>query len=126
MYTRIEATTRKVSGSFRLSNSVSQTTNTKPIGGFGMKTNRGFALVLFLLVATLLIPTAFAQETTAGIQGTVKDTSGAVVGNATVEVSGAALIGSKKVQTDGNGLYMITGLPPGQYSMTITGQGFRV
>src|SRR3954468_24215084 len=41
----------------------------------------------FLLTALLAIPSAFAQETTAGIQGSVKDPSGAVVANAAVEVS---------------------------------------
>ena len=32
-----------------------------------------------LIIALLVMPGAFAQETTAGLQGTVKDSSGAVV-----------------------------------------------
>jgi hypothetical protein len=69
------------------------------LGGFGMKMNRGYALVLSLLVALLLVSAAFAQETTAGIQGTVKDPQGLVVSKATVEVTGSKLIGAKKVET---------------------------
>src|SRR5882672_9876591 len=78
-----------------------------------------------LLMAILLVPCAFAQETTAGVIGTVKDPSGAVVGNATVEVTGAALLGSKKVTTDSSGTYRFAALPAGTYTMSITAPGFR-
>jgi hypothetical protein len=69
---------------------------------------------LLALAATLpLVPRAFAQETTAGLQGVIKDPSGGTVANATIEVTGPALIGSRKVQTDATGNYRITALPPG-------------
>jgi hypothetical protein len=45
-------------------------------------------LLPVVLIALLVSPSVFAQETTAGLQGTVKDPSGASVANATVEVSG--------------------------------------
>ena len=50
---------------------------------FGM-----FAVCLFSML--LLIANVFAQETTGGLQGTVKDPSGAVVSNANVELTGVA------------------------------------
>jgi hypothetical protein len=78
-------------------------------------------LVLFALALSVVV----AQETTAGIQGNVKDQSGAVVSNATVEVSGAALIGSKKVETDSAGSYRFSNLPPGTYALTVTARGFK-
>ncbi len=68
---------------------------------------------------------AAGQETTAGFQGTVKDPSGAVVVNATVEVYGAAMIGTRKTQTDAEGGFRFAALPPGPYTMTVSAQGFR-
>ena len=54
-------------------------------------------LLPVVLIALMVSPSVFAQETTAGLQGTVKDPSGASVANATVEVTGSSLIGTKKV-----------------------------
>lgn len=65
-----------------------------------------------------------AQETTGGIQGTVKDSSGGRVANATVEVSGASLIGARKVQSDSSGGYRFAALPPGEYTLAVTATGF--
>jgi hypothetical protein len=86
------------------------------------------ALVVLLVWALTLtmLPAAFAQETTAGVQGYVKDPTGAVVVGATVEVSGPALIGTKKTETDTTGFYRFTGLPPGTYTLIFTVKGFRV
>src|SRR5512142_95201 len=81
--------------------------------------------VLLAVVVALVVPVAMAQETTAGLQGTVHDQSGAVVGNATVEVSSPALIGTKKVVTDSAGLYKFANLPPGEYTISVTAPGFR-
>ena len=77
------------------------------------------------LIALLIVPCALAQETTAGVQGTVKDPSGSVMANATVEVAGPALIGTRKAQTDVGGNFRFGALPPGQYSLTVTAAGFR-
>ncbi|MGH9514630.1 MAG: carboxypeptidase regulatory-like domain-containing protein [Terriglobales bacterium] len=74
---------------------------------------------LFLFAAAV-----FAQETTAGLQGTVKDTSGAVVGGAQVVVTGNTLVGEKSTKTDGNGYYRFANLPPGAYAVTVTAEGF--
>ena len=76
-----------------------------------------------LLMAILLVPCAFAQETTAGIQGSVKDPSGAVVANATIELTAASMLGSKKVTTDSSGVYRFAQLPVGIYTMTISAPG---
>ncbi len=85
-------------------------------------------LTLVLAVIVLLALTGVsklnAQETTAGLQGNVKDASGASVPNATIEVSGPALIGTRKVQSNSAGDYRITALPPGNYTLTVTAQGF--
>jgi Carboxypeptidase regulatory-like domain len=78
-------------------------------------------LFLCLLLSSIL---AIAQETTGGIQGTVKDPQGAVVTGATVEVAGPALIGKKVAKTDSGGFYHVEQLPPGIYDISISATGF--
>ncbi|HXU18465.1 MAG TPA: TonB-dependent receptor [Terriglobales bacterium] len=78
-------------------------------------------LVVLLFSATSL----FAQETTAGLQGTVKDPSGAVVPNAQVVVTGTTLVGDKQMKTDSNGYYRFANLPPGNYTITVKAEGFK-
>ena len=82
-------------------------------------------LSLALLVGAISIPALLGQETTAGIQGSVKDSSGAVVAKATVEITGPALIGIKKADTDSAGNFRFASLPPGDYSLTVNAAGFR-
>src|ERR1700719_2730914 len=84
------------------------------------------AVLLVWALTLTMLPAAFAQETTAGVQGYVKDPTGAVVVGATVEVSGPALIGTKKTETDTTGFYRFSGLPPGTYTLIFTVKGFRV
>jgi hypothetical protein len=76
-----------------------------------------------LFSVLLLASSLFAQETTGGLQGTVKDASGAVVGNATVELSGSSLVGKKSLTTDGSGYYRFANLPPGTYTLTVKAPG---
>ncbi len=80
-----------------------------------------FSLLICLLAFTW---TAFGQETTGAIQGTVKDPQGAVVPGATVEVTSPALLGKKTATTDSAGAYHIEQLPPGLYSVSVNAAGF--
>lgn len=80
-------------------------------------------LALALLV--LFAPSVLAQETTGGLQGTVKDSSGAVVASAQVVVTGTNLVGSKQVVTDSSGYYRFANLPPGAYTITVKAPGFE-
>lgn len=83
-------------------------------------------LVLLSAVAfTLSSMAMFAQETTGGLQGTVKDASGAVVSGARVEVLGSTLVGQKSLDTDASGYYRFANLPPGVYSLSISAKGFK-
>src|SRR5689334_16787584 len=70
-------------------------------------------LLPLALIASWIAPLAVAQETTAGIQGTVRDATGGVVAGATVEMTSPALIGVRRVQTDDGGNFRIAALPPG-------------
>jgi hypothetical protein len=72
----------------------------------------------------LLAGIAFAQETTGGLVGTVKDPSGASVPNAKIVMTSPDLVGTKAVQTDSAGYYRFANLPPGSYVLTVTATGF--
>src|SRR5262245_30066231 len=77
-----------------------------------------------LCMLAFLCAPAFAQETTGGIQGTVKDPTGAVVPNAAVEISSPALIGKKTGVSDAGGYFHFAQLPPGTYTVVVTAPGF--
>ncbi len=87
-------------------------------GKFGV-----FAVCLFPLL--LLVANVFAQETTAGIQGTVRDASGAVVGGAHVVVRGTTLAGDKSLDSESTGYYRFANLPPGVYTVEVSAKGFK-
>ncbi|MCU1235642.1 MAG: TonB-dependent receptor, plug, partial [Candidatus Solibacter sp.] len=78
------------------------------------------------LTLPICSPNAYAQETTAGLQGTVKDASGGAIAGATIELTSPALIGgARKQQTDGSGNYRFASLAPGDYTVVVTAKGFR-
>src|ERR1700730_10271086 len=88
-------------------------------------TKRWFTCLIALAVLVVLAIPAAAQETTGGLQGTVKDPSGAVVPNAQVVVTSTALVGKKELETDSSGYYRFANLPPGTYNISVTAKGFR-
>src|SRR5712692_707838 len=85
---------------------------------------RGFLPVFMIFALLVFVASSFAQETTAGLRGTVKDPSGAVVPKAHVVVTGTSLVGEKAQDTDGSGYYHFANLPPGTYTITVTAKGF--
>jgi hypothetical protein len=79
-----------------------------------------------LLVTFTLSPAVWAQaQITSGvIQGVVSDESGGVVPGATVEVKNLGTNLTKTLSTDSEGRFVFLQLPPGQYTLTVTQQGF--
>ena len=77
-----------------------------------------------LLLLLLLAPSVAAQTTTSTIEGTVTDGSGAVVPGADVKVSGTTLAAERTATTGVNGLYRVTALPAGNYTVAISAKGF--
>ena len=89
------------------------------------KTGLFFWLLLSLLVIfPLFIQNASAQAVYGSIFGTVTDSTGAVVSNATVTVSNTAKGISTSVQSDANGDYRVQHLIPDTYDVTVEAQGF--
>lgn len=68
---------------------------------------------------------ALAQTNTGSIVGTVTDSSGAVVPNATVTVTNMETSIAVKTTVNGAGEYVVTPLLVGQYSVTCEAQGFK-
>lgn len=87
----------------------------------GIKTLSACALVTMALAA---LASAQTQITTGTIQGTVTDVNGAVVPGASVEIKNLATNASKTLTTDDGGRFVALTLPPGNYSVTVSKQGF--
>ena len=84
---------------------------------------RGFRIVSFTCLAIALVPSAGLAQSS--ISGVVKDTSGAVVAQASVVASSDVLIEkSRSVATNGEGRYTIVDLRPGTYVVTASAPGF--
>jgi hypothetical protein len=83
-----------------------------------------FLAVICLSSMVLFATFGFAQETTGGIQGVVKDESGAVIAGATVEISSPSMIGTKTATTDSGGYYRFANIPAGVYTVTTKSGNF--
>jgi hypothetical protein len=90
-----------------------------------MMRTKGPAFVILCLLALIWAMPAAAQEQTGSIQGTVKDSSGAVLPGVTVEARSPSVVGVSTAVTDAQGVYRFPALPPGTYTVSATLQGFN-
>ncbi len=81
---------------------------------------------VFLLLAAILgaLGTAWGQEVSAGITGTVVDPSGAVVAGAAITATDTERGTNFTAKTNADGVFVITRLPVGTYSVKATAAGF--
>src|ERR1700684_1453608 len=87
----------------------------------------GFCCLMFLLVALVsAVPSAWCQDVTAAIVGTVTDPSGAAVAGAAVKVTSKERGISYTAETNESGLYRISQLPVGTYDLKVEKSGFAV
>ncbi|HEV2462949.1 MAG TPA: TonB-dependent receptor [Acidobacteriaceae bacterium] len=77
-----------------------------------------------LFALGVLTHSAWSQEVTATVVGTVTDQSGAVVPGATVKVTALDRGVTYTGESNGEGLYRIPQLPVGQYNLTVQKSGF--
>jgi hypothetical protein len=87
-------------------------TRTRPVG-------------FFLFSVSALLPTAVSAQS--AIAGMVRDASGRIMPNVTVEAASPALIEkSRAVVTNAEGCYTIVDLRPGTWTLTFMAPGFKV
>ena len=77
---------------------------------------------LLLLFATASL--AFSQ-TTAGVNGTLTDSSGALIPGASVTITNLDLGARQETLSDANGAYQFALLQPGRYTLLAKKQGFK-
>ncbi len=82
----------------------------------------GFLLVTFLLLGHAT--TVHAQFDTATVLGTVSDTNGGLLPNATVTLKNVQTGTVATVKTDESGNYQFTGVKIGTYQVSVAAQGF--
>src|SRR5437773_10339683 len=83
-----------------------------------------FRFSLWVVVLLFVGATAMAQST-ATLQGTVKDQKGDVVAGAKVTARNQGTAIERTTQTDSDGNYQLASLPVGDYSVQIEMQGFK-
>ena len=85
-----------------------------------------FSVASRLAACLLLLMVGLAAQTTTGeINGTVTDSTGAVVPGATITVTDLTTNTRRSVQTNAAGVYSLPALPPGTYSLRTEMQSFE-
>src|SRR3954470_23316221 len=91
--------------------------------------NRSIALHLVRAVlftaALLSSATLVAAQSTGSLQGTIEDSSGAVIPGVTISVTNVETGLARTVATDAEGVYVVAALPPGRYRLQAHISGFQ-
>jgi carboxypeptidase family protein len=83
-------------------------------------------IALVLITALSAVPGVLAQAIDGNLTGTVVDPSGAVVPNATVEITNTATGIKTTAKTGVDGLYRFNNIPVGTYDVSVTASGFAM
>ncbi|MGA2535315.1 MAG: TonB-dependent receptor [Terracidiphilus sp.] len=86
-----------------------------------------FAVALALaIVGLMLLPTRTASgQASAGVTGTVTDTTGAVIKGAQVTITNESTGRTDRTVTESAGTYSFKGVLPAKYSISVEAQGFK-
>ena len=82
-------------------------------------------LAIRVCLAVLALGCALLAQDRASVNGTITDASGARISGASVDLKSAATGLHRTTRSNGSGLYEITPLPVGVYSISISHPGFR-
>jgi len=85
----------------------------------------GVGVFALFLLASMLFATGLRAQETGDIVGTITDTTGAVVPNATVTLTNTGTNVSQTVQSGGDGNYLFTFLQVGSYVVKVQATGFK-
>jgi len=83
-----------------------------------------FSVALFL-VLLLCAVNSFAQAGGTTVRGTVQDPNGNLVKGATVTLTDPSKNFTRTQQTNEDGQYVFSAVPPGTYRLEVTAQGFK-
>lgn len=86
---------------------------------------RDCTVLSVLMLLLVCLPLARCQRITASLNGTVKDTNGAVIPNASVSAINTGTNVVSHAQTNGEGVFEINNLNPGPYNVTVSASGFK-
>lgn len=81
-------------------------------------------MIVLSFLALLTLPLVIAHSAGGSIEGKVTDPKGALVAGVTVMVTDPVTNQRFTGVTDKQGIYKVSGLPPGTYSVVVTAQGF--
>jgi Protocatechuate 3,4-dioxygenase beta subunit len=90
-----------------------------------VKSLRQFGYLLMCLLLLTGLTHAQGVGASGDIKGTITDTNGAVVANATVSATDTEKGTKRTTTTDSQGQYRISGLPPAVYDVSVEGSGFQ-
>ena len=86
---------------------------------------RGSTIARYVSIALLALSPLLAQESTGTISGTVTDPSGAVIPQAAIVIANVQTGVSRKEASNSSGLFVITNLPVGNYTLSAEASGFK-
>ena len=92
-----------------------------------MHTRRNFPVfAIAMIVAVLAVMTlpVYAQQTSATLNGTVLDATGAVIPEAKVSLKNEASGDLRNGVSNGDGYFTFAAIPPGRYTLTVSKEGF--
>jgi outer membrane receptor protein involved in Fe transport len=90
------------------------------------KTFRNFGCLFLLVIACLVAPRAYGQNSNTGeIKGAVSDATGAVVPGVAISIKNVLTGVVTPTTSNQSGLYDVPFLAPGQYTITFSKQSFR-
>src|ERR1043166_3275978 len=81
-------------------------------------------LLVCLLIVHASSPKAFGQGATGAINGTVADTSGAIIPSAKIILQNTATGAARTALTNATGTYVFPEVIPGTYTMQMSAEGF--
>lgn len=87
--------------------------------------NRARLALAFCVLISFTVPLAHGQAVGASLSGQITDPTGAAIPGATVIATGVETGLTLKVVSNGQGVYTISPLPPGKYSLTVEAKGFQ-